>query len=132
MNPNPCLVKNGGCGQLCNDDNGHVTCSCNKGFALQDDGKSCAAMDIHEEGKIQYVNKDKDRCFSVAQDECKKIAGTKGIPFGKVRNNNNRFPPGCYHQKISNKVYYNDKFSNVECTEERVCICALGMLYANV
>ena len=39
---NECEVKNGGCDQVCEDNDGSFTCSCNDGYSLMPDDSSCA------------------------------------------------------------------------------------------
>ena len=38
---NECLTNNGGCAQICNNTFGSFTCSCNTGYSLSTDGRSC-------------------------------------------------------------------------------------------
>ena len=45
MQANRCAVDNGGCEQTCVESGDDVTCSCNDGFALADDGTSCDDVD---------------------------------------------------------------------------------------
>jgi len=124
MNPNPCLVKNGGCGHICKDDKGSPKCSCKEGYALKPDEKTCVALDIRVEGKIQYQSVVKDYCTSVTKKECQNIAKVRGLAYGNISNpHTNAFPSGCYHQKAKNKIYYNSKFSRQKCSKDRMCIC---------
>ncbi|XP_065667890.1 uncharacterized protein LOC100197784 isoform X3 [Hydra vulgaris] len=41
LDSNECLILNGGCQQECNNHVGGYSCSCNKGFILKSDQKSC-------------------------------------------------------------------------------------------
>merc|ERR1719427_2511699 len=124
---NPCMILNGGCAQKCFVKKGLAACSCEKGFSLLPNGKSCTPFEIVQEGGVTYVNVDKQRCTSVTKEECTKIARSHGIPLREIHNPNfNRFPPGCYHKRTSNVVYFNDKPSTKACTQKRVCICKTG------
>lgn len=38
---NPCEFSNGGCAHKCHYDQDTVHCTCNEGFYLLEDGKSC-------------------------------------------------------------------------------------------
>ena len=38
---NECLTNNGGCAQICNNTVGSFTCSCNPGYSLGADARSC-------------------------------------------------------------------------------------------
>ncbi|KAM9193035.1 pro-epidermal growth factor isoform 1-T1 [Mergus octosetaceus] len=42
---NPCLYKNGGCDQICENNFGVVHCMCHPGFVKTQDGKTCRALD---------------------------------------------------------------------------------------
>merc|ERR1711953_47578 len=124
---NACRVANGGCGHHCESKNGVAVCSCKKGFNLLPNGKQCTPFEIVTEGTVTYLNIDRARCTSVTKEECTKIAKSHGIPLRKIINPNfNRFPPGCYHKRTSNVVYFNDKPSTKSCTTRRVCICKPG------
>ena len=39
---NECLTNNGGCAQICNNTVGSLTCSCNTGYSIGADARSCA------------------------------------------------------------------------------------------
>ena len=41
----PCSLGNGGCSQICSSTDQVVTCSCNEGFFLEEDGVTCADID---------------------------------------------------------------------------------------
>ena len=43
---NECSTSNGGCGQICTNSFGSFQCSCNSGFSLAADGRTC--VDINE------------------------------------------------------------------------------------
>ena len=43
---NECLTNNGGCDQVCTDTTGSFMCSCNNGFTLNNDERTCT--DINE------------------------------------------------------------------------------------
>ena len=47
---NECLTSNGGCAQNCANTIGSFTCSCNSGYSLNTDNRTCA-------GKIMLINK---------------------------------------------------------------------------
>ena len=38
---NECLSDNGGCHHNCHDSDGSYTCSCNNGYQLNSDGRTC-------------------------------------------------------------------------------------------
>jgi len=38
---NECLTLNGGCSQLCSNNDGSYRCSCNTGFQLSEDTRTC-------------------------------------------------------------------------------------------
>ena len=38
---NECLTNNGGCAQICNNTFGSFTCSCNTGYSLGADARTC-------------------------------------------------------------------------------------------
>uniref|UniRef100_A0A8C3R3R9 Epidermal growth factor n=1 Tax=Cyanoderma ruficeps TaxID=181631 RepID=A0A8C3R3R9_9PASS len=42
---NPCLYKNGGCDQICENSFGIIHCKCHPGYQKTQDGKSCHALD---------------------------------------------------------------------------------------
>ena len=41
---NECLTNNGGCAQRCNNTVGSFTCSCNTGYSLDADARTCVGM----------------------------------------------------------------------------------------
>ena len=41
---NECLTNNGGCAQICNNTIGSFRCSCNSGYSLFADARSCEGM----------------------------------------------------------------------------------------
>ncbi len=45
---NECITLNGGCTGICHNADGSFSCSCNDGFTLGSDGKSC-------NGQFQYI-----------------------------------------------------------------------------
>ena len=55
---NECDHNNGGCAQLCNDTDGSFTCSCNPGYSLDVDGKSCI-------GKYILINHRQQELFQI-------------------------------------------------------------------
>ena len=42
LDVNECEVSNGGCEHKCKNTNGSYVCQCNKGFALDGNGKTCS------------------------------------------------------------------------------------------
>ena len=41
LDVNECLTNNGGCAQICTNTVGSFTCSCNTGYSLGADARSC-------------------------------------------------------------------------------------------
>ena len=41
LDVNECLTNNGGCAQICSNTNGSFRCSCNPGYSLGADARSC-------------------------------------------------------------------------------------------
>lgn len=42
LDDNECEISNGGCEQQCRNKNGSYVCECNKGFHLDQNGKTCS------------------------------------------------------------------------------------------
>ena len=43
---NECAINNGNCGQVCTNTVGSYNCSCNGGYILNGDARTCAGMKI--------------------------------------------------------------------------------------
>ena len=43
---NECATNNGGCGQVCTNTVGSYSCSCNTGYTLSSNQKSCTGMNL--------------------------------------------------------------------------------------
>ena len=43
---NECATNNGNCGQVCTNTVGSYTCSCNSGYSLNADARTCAGRDM--------------------------------------------------------------------------------------
>ena len=43
---NECAANNGGCSQVCTDNEGSFVCSCNTGYELDADGATCNGKSI--------------------------------------------------------------------------------------
>ena len=53
---NECNVRNGGCQQNCKNWPGYHECSCNLGYRLRRDLKTCEGMDCGLTGKLDDTN----------------------------------------------------------------------------
>ena len=79
---NECSTLNGGCSQICNNNNGSYTCSCQRGYRMKSDGKTC--QDINE----CIEKKPCDQKYGICKDilgsyQCSCKAGYKLLPDKK-------------------------------------------------
>ncbi|GFX78983.1 signal peptide, CUB and EGF-like domain-containing protein 2 [Trichonephila clavipes] len=58
----PCTINRGGCDHFCNLVADIPTCSCNKGFLLQRDGKTCRVKNVAETEEMKQTRTKKEYC----------------------------------------------------------------------
>jgi hypothetical protein len=78
------------------------------------------------EGSVRYIDVHQGTCTSVTKAECKSIALSRRVGLYEITGRRHKFPPGCYHKRTTNKVYFNPSASRTHCTSIRACICKPG------
>ena len=81
---------------------------------------------------LNYFQARRGTCKTVSESRCKEIAKANGIHYRKIKNPFRlKFPPGCYHKRETNTMYFNIDATPTECNYAKVCICADGKSFSD-